>query len=215
MFQIPRDPIVYLLGVLEEEYLTPHAHTAVLGLLYIAHKWIAHYWIYPRVPTRKLWVEQVNSTLILEKLTYICYSIQMSPKNVIICGSSLRWTCRALHRISWWWTEFSRISPPIRAIRNLYSSWLHGLAAPYPVVCRPVQVFFFIINVIWSLYRLYVIVRNVCFLQFIYWDTVYYLLYCLCLHFYFVLMVHVSLCVCVIISLLTFYSLNLLIYYYK
>lgn len=70
MFNIPREPVVCLLGALDEEALTPSAHTAVLRLLYIARKLIAQLWITPRVPTGKQWVEQVNKLLIREKLTY-------------------------------------------------------------------------------------------------------------------------------------------------
>lgn len=70
MFSIPQTPVVCLLGVLEEESLTPQAHTAVLRLLYIARKLIAQYWIVSRVPTRWQWVELVNKLLIREKLTY-------------------------------------------------------------------------------------------------------------------------------------------------
>lgn len=43
--------------------LTPHAHIAIICLLYIACKLIARYWIAPRVPTRGQWLEQVNNML--------------------------------------------------------------------------------------------------------------------------------------------------------
>lgn len=70
MITIPQNPVVCLLVAPDEETLTPSAHTAVLYLLYVARKLIAQFWIVPRVPTRRQWVEQVNKLLIREKLTY-------------------------------------------------------------------------------------------------------------------------------------------------
>lgn len=69
-FTIPKDLTVCLLGALDEETLTPSAHTAIIRLLYVARKLIARYWITSRVPTRQQWIDQVNKMLIREKLTY-------------------------------------------------------------------------------------------------------------------------------------------------
>lgn len=70
MTAIPRDPVMCLLGALDEETLTPSAHTAILRLLYVARKLIAQLWIIPRVPTRGKWVDNINKLLIREKFTY-------------------------------------------------------------------------------------------------------------------------------------------------
>lgn len=53
VFMISRDPIICLFGALEEESLSPYAHTAVLHLLYTARKRITRYWIVSHVPTRQ------------------------------------------------------------------------------------------------------------------------------------------------------------------
>lgn len=39
-------------------------------LLFLAHKQIPSFWISPRIPTKQIWLEQGNSILIREKLTY-------------------------------------------------------------------------------------------------------------------------------------------------
>lgn len=70
MVPISRDPMVCLLGGIDDEMLPMPAHTAVLRLLYMARKLIALWWITPRVPTRGKWVDSVNKLLIREKLAY-------------------------------------------------------------------------------------------------------------------------------------------------
>lgn len=67
---VPRNPVVSLLSALDEETLTPSTHMAILRLLYVVRKLIEQFWIIPRVPTRRQWVERVNRLLIREKLTY-------------------------------------------------------------------------------------------------------------------------------------------------
>lgn len=63
-------PVTCLLGAVDEEFFTPPTNMAVLRLLYIARKQIAHLWLSPHIPTTKQWIEQVNNALIKEKLTY-------------------------------------------------------------------------------------------------------------------------------------------------
>lgn len=69
-FPLPQDPVVCLLGALENPSLSPGSHIAVLRLLFIARKAIVRLWITPRVPTGRQWVVQVNRLLMCEKLTY-------------------------------------------------------------------------------------------------------------------------------------------------
>lgn len=69
--RLPRDPVICLLGALDEDSVTPSTQTAVIRALYAARKLIAQYWITSRVPTAKQWVSRINALLVWERLTYV------------------------------------------------------------------------------------------------------------------------------------------------
>lgn len=53
--QLTVDPLVCLLGGLEDSYSLP-IHIALIRLLYLARKLIARYWLSNWVPTSKQWI---------------------------------------------------------------------------------------------------------------------------------------------------------------
>lgn len=67
---LTRDPKLGLLGMLDEEQYTPHVHTAILRLLFLARKLIARKWLSPVPPTHAEWIREVNDTLVRENLTF-------------------------------------------------------------------------------------------------------------------------------------------------
>ena len=68
--RVPLDPIVCILGAVDEEVYPPPINIAVIRLLYLARKQIARFWLSPHVPTKKQWIDQVNLIIVREHYTY-------------------------------------------------------------------------------------------------------------------------------------------------
>lgn len=64
------DPLVCILGTIKEEMYPAPFHITIIRLLYVARKQIARLWLSPHSLTVKQWINQVNSLLMREKLTY-------------------------------------------------------------------------------------------------------------------------------------------------
>lgn len=85
-----------------KKYIRPPINIAVLRLLYTAHKLVARSWLSPHVPTRKLWVKQVNYLLVREQLTY-----------------KHRNASRKFHSIWQAWLETLGLAPPQLVLHRL------------------------------------------------------------------------------------------------
>lgn len=68
--RVPLDPLICILGAIDEEIYPPPNNIAIIRLLYLARKLVARFWLSVNVPTKKQWIEQVNYILIREHLTY-------------------------------------------------------------------------------------------------------------------------------------------------
>lgn len=66
----PMDPWMCILGAVDDSVYPPPVRAMITRLLYVARKQIARLWMSSRVPTVKQWIDQVNSLLIREKLTF-------------------------------------------------------------------------------------------------------------------------------------------------
>lgn len=68
--QLPLDPLICLLGSLDEELYSHPVYIALIRLLYLARKLIVRYWLSTQTPTSKQWIQAVNNIPFRERNTY-------------------------------------------------------------------------------------------------------------------------------------------------